>query len=178
MLINLFITCVAVLVAPIIAVRIGQRLQDRSKVREEKRNDKMEIFKVLMSRRMNPETEANVYAMNLIDVVFSDSDKVRVAWKDFFESVKKTKESYDAKEAMKKRWKLLETISDDLGYKDKVTWETVQDPYLPENLGLMWIAEEQFRTMQYKYMTSALHQMMNSGTTNITNTDGQPHNKE
>ena len=29
---------------------------------------------------------------------------------------------------------MLETIAKSLGYKDKVTWETIQNPYFPEGL--------------------------------------------
>ena len=32
------------------------------------------------------------------------------------------------------QYKLLETIAKSLGYKDKVTWETIQNPYIPDGM--------------------------------------------
>ena len=32
------------------------------------------------------------------------------------------------------QYKLLETIAKSLGYKDKVTWETIQNPYIPKGM--------------------------------------------
>jgi len=62
----------AVIVAPIIAVQVGQRLQDRAQVRK----DKMDIFKALMANRVGWST-ASVYAMNVIDIIFADDVAVR-----------------------------------------------------------------------------------------------------
>ena len=34
----------------------------------------------------------------------------------------------------KANYKLLEAISKSLGYKDKITWDTIQSPYIPKGL--------------------------------------------
>lgn len=44
------------------------------------------------------------------------------------------------------QYKLLETIAKSLGYKDKVTWETIQNPYIPD--GLMRQQQEQAASRQ------------------------------
>lgn len=44
------------------------------------------------------------------------------------------------------QYKLLETIAKSLGYKDKVTWETIQNPYIPD--GLMRQQQEQAASQQ------------------------------
>ena len=62
---------IAIIVAPIAAVLIGQWLQDRS----EKRKDKLAIFKTLMFSR-NGWSPESVRALNIIDIVFSDDDTV------------------------------------------------------------------------------------------------------
>lgn len=31
-------------------------------------------------------------------------------------------------------YKLLEAIANALGYKDKITWETIQNPYMPKGM--------------------------------------------
>ena len=65
------INIVAVLVAPIVAVWIGQKLQDR----HDRRNDKIELFKTLMMARNGWNIES-VRALNVLDVVFSDDENV------------------------------------------------------------------------------------------------------
>lgn len=135
------LTIIALIAVPISAVVIGQYLQDRSKKREEKMN----IFKLLMTARIYSWTESGVQALNLIDVIFSDSKAVRAAWKEYRASLNVTSvELFNAKDSSTKHHKLLEAISDDLGYKGKITWETIQNPYVPEGLYNMW--EEQSRS--------------------------------
>lgn len=57
------INLIALIVVPIAAVYIGQKLQDR----EQKRKDKIQIFKILMTSRIFGWTNDSVQAMNLID---------------------------------------------------------------------------------------------------------------
>ncbi len=66
------INLIALIVVPIAAVYIGQKLQDR----EQKRKDKIQIFKILMTSRIFGWTNDSVQAMNLIDVVFADDKDV------------------------------------------------------------------------------------------------------
>ena len=65
----------AIIIIPIAAVIIGQRLQDRAEIRK----DKMHIFKVLMTSRIYGWTVDSVHALNLIDVVFAKDKAVRAA---------------------------------------------------------------------------------------------------
>ena len=44
------------------------------------------------------------------------------------------------------QYKLLETIAKSLGYKDKVTWETIQNPYIPD--GMIQQQQEQAASQQ------------------------------
>lgn len=66
------INLIALIVVPILAVIIGQKLQDRA----QKRNDKIQIFKILMMSRIYGWTTESVQAMNLIEIVFADDDAV------------------------------------------------------------------------------------------------------
>ena len=127
---NLVVNLVAIIIAPVVAVLIGQWFQNRG----EKRKDKLEIFKTLMIARngWNPES---VKALNIIDIVYADDKAVREQWKEYYDrlcveepseiELKKIKTSQD---------KLLEAIATSLGYKDKVTWETIQNPYVPKGM--------------------------------------------
>lgn len=72
------VNLLAIIIIPIIAVVIGQHLQTKAK----KREDKLLIFKILMSSRMRAWSVESVQALNLIDIVFADDQEVRAAWKD------------------------------------------------------------------------------------------------
>jgi len=76
-----FLTIVAIVVGPIIALQL-QRMLDRAR---EARNRKLSVFKALMSYRATALAPAFVQALNLIDVEFdgdNELDKaVRNAWK-------------------------------------------------------------------------------------------------
>ena len=46
------------------------------------------------------------------------------------------------------QYKLLEAMANSLGYKEKITWETIQNPYMP--VGMMQQIETQ-KIMQQTY---------------------------
>lgn len=140
-----YINIVAIIFAPVISVIIGQRLQDRAK----RRQDKMEIFKALMSSRIYGWTNASVYALNIIDVAFADDKQVRAQWKAYYDKLcvgNPTEE--DLKRIETEKCKLLEKISKSLGYKDKITWETIQNPYIPKGLTDSMLQQQQYQTGQ------------------------------
>ena len=122
---------IAIIVIPIAAVWIGQWLQSRA----EKRKDKMQIFKILMTSRIYGWTPDSVHALNIIDIVFADDRKVRSAWKDLNDKYHVTNpDQQHLKKIEQAQYKLLEAISNSLGYKDKITWETIQNPYIPDGM--------------------------------------------
>lgn len=128
---------IAIIIIPIVAVIVGQWLQERA----EKRKDKMQAFKILMTSRIygwwTPEP---VNVLNTIDIVFADDKCVRKAWKLLYDiyartdSTQQNLEQQRAKEIQNAQYKLLDAIAKSLGYKDKITWETIQSPYYPEGL--------------------------------------------
>lgn len=133
------VSIISVVVAPIVAVWIGQYLQDRAN----KRKDKMELFKTLMISRaigMNLDT---IRSYNMIDIVFMDSAIVREQWMVYYSTL--DSKNFDAEKIKKERYKLLETMAKDLGYKDKITWETIQYPYIPK-----WLLDEMEKQEVYK----------------------------
>lgn len=119
---------VAIIFIPIVAVVVGQWLQNRS----EKRRDKMQIFKVLMSSRIYGWTNESVNALNVIDVVFVNDKGVRNAWKQLYDYLNvKDPDQYQIERIVKARYKLLEEIAASLGYRNKITWEEIQNSYKP-----------------------------------------------
>lgn len=126
-----FINVVAIVATPIVAVLVGQKLQEKAKLRE----DKMQIFKALMTARVYGWTVESVHSLNVIDIVFADDKKVRAAWKELFNRYAiQNPTELDRDTTAKAEYKLIETIGISLGYKDKITWETIQSPYIPKGL--------------------------------------------
>lgn len=139
------INVVAILLAPIVSVVIGQKLQDRSK----KRQDKMEIFKELMTSRVYGWTNSSVQALNIIDVVFAEDKKVREQWKKYYDSLCiGNPTEIDLKRIDIEKYKLLEIMAKSLGYKDKITWETIHNPYMPKGLCDSILQQQQYQNEQ------------------------------
>lgn len=78
-----FINILAIICSPVIAVFVGRFLQDR----EKNRNDKMEIFKILMMNRGLGWSYENAKALNIIEIVFADDDNVLKQWKDYYQKL-------------------------------------------------------------------------------------------
>ncbi len=121
---------IAIIVAPVVAVLIGQWLQNRAN----KRKDKLEIFKTLMISRSGWSLES-VKALNIIDIVFADDKTVREKWKEYYDKlcVEKPSET-ELKRIKTAQEELLEAMADSLGYKGKITWKTIQNPYIPQGM--------------------------------------------
>ena len=157
---------IAIVVIPIAAVLIGQYLQNRAEIRK----DKMQIFKTLMTSRIYGWTQDSVHCLNIIDIVFADDKIVRDAWKDLYDKYcVQNPDAAQLKKIQNAQYKLLETISKSLGYKDKVTWETIQNPYVPDGMIKQW--QEQAKSQQ-AYNT-LLNTMANIVPKEQKNTEGQ-----
>lgn len=153
---------IAIIVIPILAVLIGQWLQTRS----EKRKDKMQIFKTLMTARIYGWTVDSVYALNVIDIVFANDKEVRATWKDLNDKYHVTNpDETQLKKIEQAQYKLLEAISNSLGYKDKITWETIQNPYIPDGLRLQMEAQKQSQ-QAYLNVLNGMSRMIPENKTN------------
>lgn len=127
-----WINIIAIILSPIFAVLITMWLTTKN----EKRKEKMEVFKQLMIARAIPGTIEYVRILNSLDVIFADSKHVRLAWKELFNEYAKT--NLDFCTVLSKRTKLIEAIAKDLGYNDKIAWdEIISNPYIPS-----WLVDE------------------------------------
>lgn len=154
------INIVALILVPILAVVVGQKLQDRA----QKRNDKMQIFKILMTSRIWGWTNESVQAMNLIDVVFADDTAVRKQWKICFDKmcVENPTET-DLSKIKTEKEKLLETMAKSLGYKDIITWDSIQNPYIPKGMTDMMAQQQENRDNQSIIMEQMKKMMQTNG---------------
>jgi len=157
------VNIIAIILSPILAVAITQRLQDRAK----KREDKLSIFKILMANRhYGWAGRDSVYALNIIDIAFSDSTKVREQWALYHEYMSRPPENISANTANIKRTELLEAMAEGLGYKGKVTWVTVQNSYMPKGYNDYLDNEARYYEAQSKManLVDMLINMLNSPT--------------
>ena len=94
-------------------------------------------------------TEKSVEALNMIDIVFVNDKKVRAVWAELSNAYSSDEESDQmANKRMMLKYKLLEEIACCLGYKDKITWETIQNPYMPKGMSDELKKQEQFKNGQ------------------------------
>ena len=146
-IINIF----AVLLSPIIALLIAKKLQEK----EEKRKEKVYILKVLMTQRFSIKSIDFVNALNLIDIIFVDDKLVREAYKNLYNAYAVKVDTNNNDEVLayctgikKKTTKLIESIVKNIGYKDKITWDTIQEPYIPQWLHDELIAKSEMNSAQ------------------------------
>lgn len=145
------INVIAVIAAPIAAVMIAQKLQDRA----ETRKDKMAIFKTLMTARVYGWTVESVHALNVIDIVFAKDANVRAAWKDLYgKYCVDNPDDQQKKKIEQAQYKLLETIAESLGYKETITWETIQNPYIPKGMVDQITKQAQSQQLYMNLMTA------------------------
>ena len=158
---------IAVLLIPVVAVIVGQYLQERV----QKRKDKMQIFQCLMTCRITgwAALEA-VNAINSIDIIFTDNKEIRNqlgVWKS------KCRKDIPSEEQYREQCKLLELMANDLGYKDKITWDIIQNPYYPEGLNQQLTMNAQIMNGQVEWAKAAglLSQMMGKPQQDSEDTD-------
>ena len=117
----IIVNLIAIVLAPIVAVWIAQRLQDRAA----KRKDKLDIFKTLMGKRGIPLDRDGLEALNTICVIFSDSVKVMDSWKKY------TAE-YDSDSPGKNDTfiEMLENMAKSLKINDTVDWKVIKNIHI------------------------------------------------
>lgn len=102
--------------------------------------------------------------------MFSDEEKVRKTWKDLYDKYcVQNPDETQLKKIQNTQYKLLETIAESLGYKDKVTWETIQNPYIPKGMIDQW----QEQTASQQAYNTLLNTMANIVPKEQKNTEGQ-----
>lgn len=154
------INIIALIIIPVIAVVIGQKLQ----VCSQKRNDKMQIFKTLMTSRIFGWTNESVQAMNLIDVVFADDKAVRKQWKICFDKMcVENPTDTDLSKIKLEREKLLEAMAKSLGYKNIITWESIQNPYIPKGMTDLMAQQQAYQNNQSIIMEQMKKMLQTNG---------------
>lgn len=144
------INILAIVSSPIIAVFVGRYLQDRQKIR----NDKMEIFKILMMNRGLGWSIENAKALNIIEIVFADDEKVLKQWKEYYQKLCIQNPTDSEALAIKEAGDIfLVTMAQSLGYKETITKETIHNAYVPIGLSRS-IQQQQQNQIAFEKLTS------------------------
>jgi hypothetical protein len=124
---------VATLFSPLVAVLVTLWLQSR----KEKRDAKRWIFTTLIGSRHRPLADETVRALNMIDVTFHDSAKVRRLWREYFDSLGNTGlQSVEGfKQRQVKNLEMISAMAAELGYGKTVSQIDVDRVYYPIGLG-------------------------------------------
>lgn len=102
----------SVAIVPIIVWFIGVKYQNR----KSKKEAQLRLFLVLMANRQKtPIAQEWVDALNSIDVVFQDNKKVRLAWRDYLDSLNQKSAHFENQNSYK--LDLLSEMAEALGYK-------------------------------------------------------------
>lgn len=128
-LLNILATVIAVIAAPIIALRVNEKLQEKSNTRQQK----VQLLGVLLSLRHQPLAPENFKALNSIDSAFIDSPRVRDAWTRYLAALNDGQLTNDPGYAIReqKRTDLLMEIIHDLGLQNKISTADILRTYTP-----------------------------------------------
>ena len=126
----------AVAIIPVIVWGLGIAHQNR----KSKRDAQLRVFLTLMADRgTNPIIKEWVDALNVIDIVFQDHNKVRNAWKEYLGSLNEKSPHFDNSNSFK--LDLLSEMAVALGYKNLKQTE-IDRFYSPKYFGSQMSRQE------------------------------------
>lgn len=150
------INIVGMILIPMAIIYITKRIQSK----EQNHNDKMNLFKVLMTHRDLGWSIEMVHALNMIDIVFCDDPNVRTAWKTYYKALciqnPTKKDQLDIRNA---QYNLLNEMATALGYKEDIVWDAVQKPYLPQGMLNSMAQQQQYQAGISQLVGYAINQM-------------------
>jgi hypothetical protein len=127
------VNVLAVLLSPLVAVLVTVWLQNR----KEKRDMKRWVFNTLVGTRHGPITDEAVRALNMIDVVFHDSPKVRQYWREYYDMLGNPflSQPEGFRQRQTKNLEMIGAMAKDLGLEKSITALDVDRVYYPQALG-------------------------------------------
>lgn len=138
--------------------------------KEKAKATKLHIFTTLMSRRYDLVDEECVAAFNMIDVAFYKSDRVRKAWKEFFNAVNGPDSPTKAQIIRDRNLKLLEVMAEDIGYKD-IKWDDIKNYYYPVGLSERKQMEESLRRINIEAGLAQIKSLGKTSSAQISDKD-------
>lgn len=147
---QLIINIAAIIISPLMATWVALYISKKNEIK----NEKLKILRILMMTRMYRACLDYANALNLIDVVFYDSKNVRKAYKELLESYRRGNMS-DV-EFNTKNLKLIEAIIEDVGYSKDINWDEISEPYAPN-----WYFKELEKNEENKKITLLVGEFLN-----------------
>ncbi len=156
MLINIT-NILSVIIAPIAAVWIGQILLDKT----EKRKDKMNIFRSIVSSRIYGWTVDSVNALNLIELVFYKDKKVSQQWRKYYETlcVQVPADENQSRKIQFEQDELIRVMGKSLGYSDDAIAQIIRAPYMPVGMSNQIQSQQKFQDMQLFAMQAVVNKL-------------------
>ena len=138
-----FFAAVATWRGPSMAARLAERLRREADASHEIRRQKLYVFTTLMQERGSFPSDPSVKALNLIDIVFNDSEKVRDSWAALYMSFDNNKPvpSHVRDERMRE---LLKEMAIDLGLASSLRLDDLDRIYYPNILA----EEDELRVLE------------------------------
>lgn len=111
------------------------------------KQEKVKVFITLMSKRYDIASQESVEALNVVDVLFHKSKKVREALQAFLTATEMAETPNRGQVINDKHLRLLEEIAKDIGYAD-INWEDIKHFYNPTGLSIRLQEEAILRRVQ------------------------------
>jgi hypothetical protein len=126
---NIVATVIAVIAAPVIALRVAGKFQERANIRQQQ----LDLLGVLLSLRHLPLSPENFRALNMIDAVFADDTNVREAWSKYFSALSDANLQNAPGFALReeKRRDLMVAILTCLGLQNRISTSDLLRTYAP-----------------------------------------------
>jgi hypothetical protein len=154
----LLLNGIAILLAPVVALRVGGILQRRSDAQK----SKLTLFGTLIALRHTPLSTELIRALNLIDAVFADDPVVREAWTQYLTALNNQSLNTDVGLAIRedKRHNLLLQIVKALKLSRKISSADLLRIYTPtfvaEDTRVAWL-ERLYKSAMYEEELSRRH---------------------
>jgi hypothetical protein len=121
----------AVIVSALLAVIITKIID----YNQQKRKDRIDVFKILVSTPFADVTYRKTEALNLLEILFYGCTDVINSYRAFLKAAEAAAaDKNSANETLRDTYlKMLEKMAIKLGYK-KITWDILKNPYKPKEL--------------------------------------------
>lgn len=120
--------------APTLAARFAEKLRVDSQREQERRNAKLNVFATLMQFRAQMANPVAVGALNLIDVVYCESQEVRDAWRHFHAAASAPEGQFSGERLRERYLAIIAAMARDLGLQKTITIGDIQMAYYPTAL--------------------------------------------
>lgn len=132
-------------------------ITNKAQAKEQRRKDKMQIFTVLMTNRELGWSIDTVHALNMLDIVFSNDKKVRMAWCAYYKALCNQSGDSACIDTQRKAYKaLLKEMAASLGYQENILWEAVDKPYIPQGMMDAFQQQQHFQSGKVQLMDMLL----------------------